>query len=298
MFNDEEGTLMEKRSEKAAKNGMQNFLNKVPQKLLTAQQELDLGTTIQLGLKETATQEEKDAGLQAQQELSTHNLKLVLYVAKQYANYGVSIDDLLQEGTIGLMTAVNKYDPTRGYRFSTAAIPWIKQSILRFLSENRKTIRYPAHIAESLRKIKKAEDTLWQQLERAPTIEEVSALLGGKFTPDKIESLKYVTQPIVSTNAIVGDEEDTELGDLLGDEGDLTPTDYTEKNEAIEQIKKLMTFLNDKQRLIIESRYGLNGREEMTLEQVGEILGITRERVRQLEKEALEFMRSKAESKK
>lgn len=295
MFDKEEREFFDGKGAAATKSGMKNFLNKIPHVLLTAEEEKTLAVAIRLGAAENATEFEKNDAAKAREKLITHNLKLVIYAAKNYEGYGVPLEDLIQEGIIGLMTAVEKFDPTRGFRFSTAAFPWIKQTILRFLSERRKIIRYPSHVAESLRKINKIKAELAQKLEREPTFEEISELMEDKYTPDKIESLIYLTQPIVSTNAIVGEEEDTELGDLIADENTLTPAQYVEMTDAQIRLKKLLECLDNKQKEIITLRYGLDTGEERTLEVIGSMMGVTRERVRQLEEEALKRMRLYAE---
>lgn len=273
-----------------SKSSVQLLLDKAPKELLTAEQEWALGRTIQTALNSQDPQL-LEAGEKARVELFEHNLRLVASEAYKYSGYKLPLEDLVQEGALGLLTAINKFDPERKFRFSTAAVPWIKQAITRYIAEYRKTIRFPVHISEMLSKINKASIELFQTLEREPTEEEISELLEGKITADKIRYLRQVTQPISSTNAIVGDEEDSELGDFIEDNEDQSPQEYAIQSETEDKVQVLLNCLNEQERKIMEWRWGLNGGTEYTLEEVGAFLNLTRERVRQLEKEALNKMR-------
>lgn len=277
-------------AKKQEKTTIQLMLSRAPQRLLTPEEELDLGHIIQSGLNDTDP-EIKAVVDKAINDLFMHNLKLVVGEAYKYSGYKIPIEDLVQEGTIGLMTAVKKYDPERGFRFSTAAVPWIKQAITRYIAEHRKVIRYPVHVSEQMNKINKAIAALYQTLEREPTAEEISEYLGGKIAAEKVLELQRLTQPVTSMNVIVGEEQDTELGDFIEDEDALAPTKWVEQQEAKRAVEELLTCLTPQEKRIIEWRWGLKDGVDYTLEEIGNTLGLTRERIRQLEKDAINKMK-------
>jgi RNA polymerase primary sigma factor len=281
-------------------NATSLLLANAPRDVLTADREKELGTMIQAYM--TLSDEQKEIEkrnntliyqnyIQAREEFITHNIRLVVKIADQYLGYKVPIEDLIDEGTFGLMSAVEKFDPTRGFRFSTMATWWIRQSITRYATQNRRQIRYPAHVQEMLSKINKARQDFMNLNNREPTDEEISKALNGEITEDKIKELYQNTQPITSMNALVGDEDNSEVGDFIPDEGDKSPDDYVSESENRDIIKRLMVCLTEQEKTIIEKRNGLNGQEEETLEQIGSEIGLTRERVRQLEKGAIDKMK-------
>ena len=277
-------------AKKQEKNTIQLLLEHAPKALLTAEEEKQLGDTIQAGLNDE-TPAIKTLVDAAKDKLFQHNMKLVVSEAYKYAGYKIPIEDLVQEGMIGLMTAIKKFDPERGCRFSTAAVPWIKQAITRYIAEYRKTIRYPVHISEQMNKINKTTNELFMKLEREPTAEEVSEALKGKIAAEKIRELQRVTQPITSINVIVGEEQDTEFGDFIPDENEPVPDEWYNTQERKTVANDLLECLNEQERKIITWRFGLNNGIDYTLEEIGDRMGLTRERIRQLEKEAINKMR-------
>jgi RNA polymerase sigma factor (sigma-70 family) len=282
-------------------NATSLLLANAPKEILTKEQEQDLGTKIQafVTLSEEEQAAQKTANSQAYQdyvwarnEFITHNIRLVVKLANQYTGYKVPIEDLIDEGMFGLMTAVEKFDPTRGFRFSTMATWWIQQAITRFATQNRRQIRYPAHVQEMLSKINKARQEYVNLHNEEPTDEQISEMLKGEITPDKIKELYQNTQPITSMNALVGDEDNSEVGDFIPDEGDKSPDQYVSESENKDMTEILMNgALTDQEKLIVEKRNGLHGVQEETLEQIGSEIGLTRERVRQLEKGAYDKMK-------
>jgi RNA polymerase sigma factor (sigma-70 family) len=282
-------------------NATSLLLANAPKEILTKEQEQDLGTKIQafVTLSEEEQAAQKTANSQvyqdyvwARNEFITHNIRLVVKLANQYTGYKVPIEDLIDEGMFGLMTAVEKFDPTRGFRFSTMATWWIQQAITRFATQNRRQIRYPAHVQEMLSKINKARQEYVNLHNEEPTDEQISEMLKGEITPDKIKELYQNTQPITSMNALVGDEDNSEVGDFIPDEGDKSPDQYVSESENKDITDILMNgALTEQEKLIVEKRNGLHGKEEETLEQIGAEIGLTRERVRQLEKGAYDKMK-------
>ena len=282
-------------------NATSLLLANAPKEILNKEQEQDLGTKIQafvtLSEEEQAAQKTANSQLYqdyvwARNEFITHNIRLVVKLANQYTGYKVPIEDLIDEGMFGLMTAVEKFDPTRGFRFSTMATWWIQQAITRFATQNRRQIRYPAHVQEMLSKINKARQEYVNLHNEEPTDEQISEILKGEITPDKIKELYQNTQPITSMNALVGDEDNSEVGDFIPDEGDKSPDQYVSESENKDTTEILMNgALTDQEKLIVEKRNGLHGVQEETLEQIGAEIGLTRERVRQLEKGAYDKMK-------
>ena len=236
-------------------------------------------------------------GQAAKEELVLHNVKLVVFVAKRYQGYKMEMAELVQEGMIGCMTAADKYDPTRGFKFSTCAVPWINQQIYRFVQQSKKTIRLPAHVVEGISRINKITEEYMQTHDGAePTDEQIAELSGGKLTVDNVILYKKSAVPITSLNTIVGDEEDTELGELVEDESDLSPSQYTVRGELHETLMRYINELPKVQQDILMMRYGLGTwPREYTLEEVGQALGFTRERIRQLEADALLTIRVRAQ---
>lgn len=244
--------------------------------LLTASEEVELAKRIEQGDQS------------AVEHLIRANLRLVVSIAGYYRSYNVPFLDLIQEGNIGLMRAVEKFDYKRGFKFSTYATWWIRQAITRALAEQSRTIRLPVHIVESIYKINKARRMLAAELNRQPTLEEVAVHVD--MTVERVESLLEISQNTTSLETPVGEDGDTLLGDFIEDTTSTTPEGGATQNIMSEHLEEAMNSLTPREKRVIQMRFGLLGRE-YTLEEVGNEFGITRERIRQIEAKALRKLR-------
>ncbi len=234
---------------------------------------------------------------EAKDELIQCNLKLVVSIAKHYVNRGMEFLDLIQEGNLGLMKAVDKFDYTRGFKFSTYATWWIRQAITRALADQARTIRIPVHMVETINKITRAQRKLVQKLNRDPTAEEISEELEGAWSPNRIREIQQIALDPLSLEKPVGEEEDSHIGDFIVDKDNESPFDYADRSMETERINEVLSQLTDREARVIRLRYGLEDGRTHTLEEVGKEFNVTRERIRQIEAKALKKLRHPSRAK-
>ena len=284
-------------------------IGKVP--LLTGDQEVSLAKRVEAGLAASTKimaiagpdgeldgvprdvlrplQREMADGLAAKDQLIEANLRLVVSIAKRYRNRGMLFLDLIQEGNLGLMRAVEKFDYTKGFKFSTYATWWIRQAITRAIADQARTIRIPVHMVETINKVVRFQRNMLQELGREPTVDELSARL--EMTPARVREILRISQDTVSLEQPMGDEEDFNLSEIIEDKGAIVPADAAARQMLNEAVKQALNELSEREREIVRLRFGLDDGQMRTLEEVGRIFGVTRERIRQIESKTLAKLR-------
>lgn len=257
-------------------------IGRVP--LLTPEEEIDLAMRI------------ADNDAHAKQRLAEANLRLVVSIAKRYVGRGMQFLDLIQEGNLGLIKAVEKFDYTKGFKFSTYATWWIRQAITRAIADQARTIRIPVHMVETINKVKKTNSQLLHKNGRDPTAEEIAEVLD--MPVDKVREILRVAQEPVSLETPIGEEEDSHLGDFIPDDDALAPADAASMLLLKEQLEEVLKTLSDREAMVLKLRFGLEDGHPRTLEEVGKTFDVTRERIRQIEAKALRKLRHPSRSKK
>jgi RNA polymerase primary sigma factor len=292
-----------------ATDGVRMYLKEIGRvALLTGDEEVSLARRIEAGLQATAriaAHESGEAPLDpvelarmrrqcrdgddARDQLTQANLRLVVSIAKRYAGRGMQILDLIQEGNLGLMRAVEKFDHSKGFKFSTYATWWIRQAITRAIADQARTIRIPVHMVESINKVKRVQRQMAQDLEREPTIDEIAA--NTDLAPDRVREILRIALDPLSLDSPVGEEQDSNLGDLIEDDRVVAPADVVARHLLGLAVGEALNELTEREQEVVRMRFGLDDGQPRTLEEVGRFFGVTRERVRQIESKTLAKLR-------
>ena len=262
--------------------------------LLTSEEEIVLAKTVEAGMRADALPEEKEAAREAKKELADRNLRLVVSIAKKYLGRGLQFLDLIQEGNLGLLKAVDKFDYTKGYKFSTYATWWIRQAITRAIADQARTIRVPVHMVETINKLNRISRQLLQENGREATNEELAKAMGVSLA--KVREVKKIAQDPISLETPIGEKEDSHLGDFIEDHEAIAPDDAAGSILLREQIEELLNGLTERERQVLELRFGLKDGKTRTLEEVGKYFDVTRERIRQIEGKALSKLKKTAKN--
>jgi RNA polymerase primary sigma factor len=302
---DESATAGRDRGESGSFDPVRMYLKEIGKvSLLTAEQEVTLAKRLEAGVQaserlesggeispEQRASEEANVedGRLAKQQLTEANLRLVVSIAKRYVGRGMVLLDLVQEGNLGLIRAVEKFDYSKGFKFSTYATWWIRQAITRAIADQARTIRIPVHMVETMNKVLRTQRQMLQEMGREPTVEEVA--LKVDLTPDKVREIQRISQEPLSLETPVGEEDDSSLGDFVADESAVSPDSAAERERLKDEIETALEELNKREQQVMRLRFGLDDGQVRTLEEVGREFGVTRERIRQIESKTLAKLR-------